>query len=234
MDYKHQIQAILHYLKNDDKLKKFEFYNEFFDKWKKLLKYHSKKRVAFLPKGTNDYDQTFNYIYKLENTDLNFYFSINVIRSFFELCRKDENVFPPIILEYNDDELTFGNSKCNFNFYSIDDCKREYGDIEDVLVIQQPTVPTTFIVIDGNHRVSSQIHSGAKRIKARFCYPDYCYKSLAEPFSVAVLVFLFDCAFIYHNLHRIPDWQIKMQLSIFNSASFVNNLDKRKKLDFKI
>ncbi len=229
MNCKVQLESILNYIKNDSELKKFCYYKEFLSEWENLFEYYSQSEYVFFQKDLSDYDQAYHYKYKLNDTELVFDFSIRFIRDLYQISNKNNNnnLFPLITLDYRNKRLSYGEADCVFNFYDINECESGYRDIEDVFVMQIPMIPITYIVIDGNHRISSLIHAGSKTITARLCRTEICGRALFTPFSVALYYCLFDCAIIRYNLGKFPEHQLKRQLSVFDKTSFVNNLENR-------
>lgn len=78
-----QFETIMYYLKSNSDLKKFKYYDNFFKKWKQLLRHHYENNCVFYQEDTTDSDQFYRYKHKLIDTDLEFDFSIKYINYFF-------------------------------------------------------------------------------------------------------------------------------------------------------
>ncbi len=217
-----QLKAIFLYLSCNSYIKKFKFYNSFLKRWKETLKYHYEHDIKYIIKDITDDDQAYSYNHYISNTKLVFNFSIPYIRYLFT---KNENFFPKIILKNEKGNLMLNNFKCSYTFYDKVNCN-DYNDLENVFVVTFPSNPPNYIVVDGNHRISSQIYN-KKEIFARFCNDKIAEKALMSSFEVALYSCLFDCAFIQYNSGRYNDFIIKKNLKIFDKDSFINNINDR-------
>lgn len=222
---KAQYNAIINYLKTSNVLRKFKYYDSFSQKWMELLKKHFENDCLFVTKDISDSDQTYKYEYQFFSTKLVFEFSIPYIRYFFF---QNQNLFPVITLNNKQGDLMYGESYCVYTHYDSKNCNIDYENMNDIFIIPFPSYPLSHVVIDGNHRLSLQVNKGNRRILVRYCPIEICERSIMSAFQVALYSCLFDCSSIEYNMNRATDLQIKKHLKVFNSESFINNIDKRK------
>lgn len=226
MNQDFEMKTIIGFIQSNSTIKKFKYYKSFFYKWKELLNKTSKSDLFYLANNTTDNDQAYVYNYMLFNKTITFSFSIPYIKRFYELD-KDNKLFPEVNIINNNKHLYLENYTCFYDYCEEID-ESVFFNTNDVIFIGPiPTTPLSYTVLDGNHRVSSMVNADVPIIKSKLCIPDVLIKSLATPFQIAAYCCLFDIRIIECNLGEYPDLLIKKQLYIFNSESFVNNLDKR-------
>ena len=190
-------------------------------KWLKLLKYHSINDYFYITQDVLETDQVYVYSFEIYNVPFNLSFLIPYIRRMYQI---DSNLFRKCNMSVKDG-LRFNNEICKYNHYE-NSAQTEYGnEIANTFFTCIYTKKPTYVVLDGNHRISQQVNNGVNEIISNYCPSEIAARSLISSFQASVYVFLEDC---YKMLSmKGSENYIKRNLSIFNSDSFINNIEKR-------
>ena len=223
-----QYNALCMFLKSYSELKKYDYYSTFCKNWLRILKQYSIHDYVFITKEVEISDQVFVYCFDINDVPFTLSFLIPYVRKMFQI---DTNLFKKCNLKVNN-ELRFNNEICEYNHYERSELRSYYNDLDNSFFTCVYGKKPTYLVIDGNHRISYQINNQAKEISSYYCPSEIAARSLCSAFQAAVYICLEDCyKIVYSKSDKIF---LKRNLSIFDPNSFINNIKKRIKPENKL
>lgn len=225
MDIKNDIIEIA---KGDPTIRKFTYWKKFFDKWEIILKTSYKSNLAYTIHDINDKDQCYTYSLPFGDHTIDFHFSIKYFREYLNYCRKTD--FPIIKISLNNinGKLKHGEFQCRYT--KCDTFLKpsfSYNDLEDVLAIPMPVGEYGFLIVDGNHRICSQINENKDTITVTYLDYKIATNSLNTPFEIAFYCFIEDFQKLRHNIGKIQDDKFYKILNINNPKGNLSIITKR-------
>ncbi len=225
-----EINSLKSYIREDKSLKKFNYYNAFYHKWDRILQQYGNTNISFVTNNLSDEDQVYKYLFPIKGSTIEFNFNIPYLKYFLN---KGTNLIPKVELSYKNKQLVYGDKLCIFNFYNETECYSNYANFDDIILCPFPSDPVSFIIVDGNHRISELLRKGNNKVQVNYIHQGIVTNSLSSAFEVAAYCCLFDCGKIKENIEKINSMIIKDNLFIFDENSLINHIENRKFLNDK-
>lgn len=208
---------IIEIAKNDPSIRKFTYLKKFFDNWEIILEKSYSSNLRYTMLNINDKDQCYTYSLPFGSQIIDFHFSIKYFREFINYCRKTNFPITKISLNNVNGKLKYREFQCNYTKCdSFLKPSSAYNDLEDVLAIPMPVGEYGFLIVDGNHRICSQINENKDSITVTYLDYTMAANSLNTPFQIAFYCFIEDFQKLRHNIGKVEDDKLNNALNINN------------------
>lgn len=232
MDYKSKqlLQRLFQAIKKDNTLNRCKELDYFLALWRgkferiKTYPHIGPESIQTLNETEND--QFFMYEFDLLGFTCSFDFNVRYI---WELFKNHKDAFDKIFFVNKNDKLISNGIQCWHNHLPDEELKevKSYKDLDNVFVVDMPLDTPVYVVVDGNHRICSQIHEKAQYIGAYLVNDSIAGLSLVDPFQSLLFFFLKDIQNLKKILASGSFVDLKLYLYVYSSDLLLETIIKR-------
>ena len=138
-------------------------------------------------------------------------------------------MFTKMMFTNKNKHLFNGNFECYYSKISNEQLKpmSSYDNLNEIFVVPIPLTDIPFVVVDGNHRICSQIQENIINISALYVNYPIAARSLQTPFQICVYCFIEDFQKLKYNLLKYDHLRLKNSLNIFKQDIALDIINER-------